>query len=72
MAHPLVSAEGGVGRTGGHELLSSTSVLVRMYYHVNPDALGNNHGINSPPAGDTTERGHRKPLEPDRSAAGQD
>ena len=36
MAHPLVSAKGSVGRTGGHELRSSTSVLVRMYYTVNP------------------------------------
>ena len=72
MAHPLVSAEGGVGGAGGHELRSSTSVLVRMYYSVNPGALGNNHGSNRPPAGVARERGHRQPLEPDRSAAGQD
>ena len=49
MAHPLISAEGGVGRTGRHELRSSTSVLVRLYYSVNPGALGNNHGSNRPP-----------------------
>ena len=72
MAHPLVSAEGGVGGTGRHEPWSSTSVLVRMYYTVNPGALGNNHGSNRPPAGVARERGHRQPLEPDRSAAGQD
>ena len=72
MAHPLVSAEGGVGGTGRHEPRSSTSVLVRMYYTVNQGALGNNHGINRPPAGAARERGHHQPLEPDRSAAGQD
>ena len=72
MTHPLVSAEGGVRRTRSHGLRSSTSVLVRMYYSVNPGALRNNHGIHRPSAGDATGRRHRQPLEPDRSSAGQD
>lgn len=34
LTHPLISTEGGVGRTGGHETKTNTTVLVQVYYRV--------------------------------------
>ena len=34
LTHPLISAKGGVGRTGRHETGTNTPVLVQVYYRV--------------------------------------
>ena len=44
MTHPFISTKRCVGGTRRHDPGSSTSVLVRLYYCVNPGLFRDNHG----------------------------